>query len=67
MTYADIQDQLSEYTDNELINEFKEAIGKLEAAAENEPNSEWHESCFAATFLFAEEMGKRGLSLNTAH
>jgi len=47
-----------------LLNRGESAFKDLAEASEVEPNSEWHESCFAASLLFAEEINRRGLQRN---
>jgi hypothetical protein len=52
---------LQSLSNDELIQKLEIAIQDLEAAAEKEHGSEWHESCLAATVLYCNEMSKRGL------
>lgn len=62
-----IDEYMNDMSDDELIKATKEAYNDLTIAAKDEPNSEWHQSCFAATILFADEMAKRGLKISTVH
>jgi len=48
-------------TDDELKSAFKTAEADLADASEQQPNSEWHQCCFAGWFLYAEEMTRRGI------
>lgn len=53
--------------DDDLIAAFDEAKLELAKASEAEPNSDWHQACFAAAYLMAIEMNKRGLINQTVH
>lgn len=57
----------STYTDQQLIDLFNEAKLDLAKAAEDEPESEWHQACFAAVIMVSQEASKRGLKLTTVH
>ena len=59
----EIQNYLDSLNDDELRANAKTASFDLQAAAENDRDSEWHGSCFAATVLYAQEMTKRGINL----
>lgn len=63
----EVQEYLSAKTDDELQLELATASRDLEVAAESEPNSEWHEACFAGCLLLAQEMSKRGIKINRLH
>jgi hypothetical protein len=64
---ATAQEHLDGLSDAELVSALKIAKEDLAKAAATQRNSEWHESCFAAVYLFADEMGKRGLKAETVH
>jgi hypothetical protein len=58
MTSQEIKNYTASLTDSRLIECAEKAHADLHAA---EPQSEWQASCFAALYVFCEEMGKRGL------
>jgi len=62
-----IKGNYSVLSDDELQSAFDEAKQDLAKATDSEPNSEWHQACFAATYLYAVEMSKRGLKSETVH
>jgi hypothetical protein len=39
----------------------------LQKPAAGQPNSEWHEACFAGVLIYAAEMQQRGLKIETVH
>jgi hypothetical protein len=49
-------------TNDELIKLHTVAYHDLEQAALEDPNSEWHQSCFAAVVIFSQELVARGLT-----
>ena len=49
----------STYSDAELKALYETIKYDLETAAEEEPDSEWHQSCFAALALVTEETKRR--------
>lgn len=53
--------QIKDYTDEQLLNITEEIYSDLQNAAETQPNSEWHEDCFGAMCVAAQEMNARGL------
>jgi len=55
---------VTKLTDSDLISAARDASSDLLIASNREPNSEWHSACFAAAFIFSQEMSKRGLSIN---
>ena len=63
----DTQEYLSGLSNEELMAKIGEAKYDLGRAANEEPNSKWHQSCFAAFFMMAQEAAKRGLKLSTVH
>lgn len=63
----EIQEILDDMDNDKLIAEFNEAKIACQLAAEQEKNSEWHESCFAAILVFVGEIEKRGIDLRTLH
>jgi len=56
-----------EMTDAELRAAFAEAQDDLAVAARDEPESEWHQACFAGVMVYAAELAERGLSVSTLH
>lgn len=54
-------------SDIELKQAFEEAKRDLEKAAQNEPESEWHQACFAGVMIYALEAAERGISFQTIH
>ncbi len=54
---------ISEMNDKELLSWLAIANADLALVSKNDPNSEWHEECFAATVLLAQEANKRGVKL----
>lgn len=63
----DIENYLSELTDEQLIAAVKMAETDLANAASENPNSEWHQSCFAGLIIYAGEIRKHGLKVATVH
>jgi HEPN domain-containing protein len=61
------KDDFAAMSDDELRAFFDEAKADLTAAARDEPESEWHQSCFAAVMLAAMEAQARGIKLATVH
>lgn len=53
--------------DGELRSLLKTAADDLNYAAEHMNKSEWHQLCFAATVVYAQELSRRGLRLKEAH
>ena len=62
-----INEHLASLSDAGLLVAAKEAQSDLEQAAREEPNSEWHQECFAGLVIYAAEMSARGLKLATVH
>lgn len=56
---------ISSLTDVELKAALALAWSDLKNAADTQRDSEWHESCFAATYQLAQEMNKRKLLMDT--
>lgn len=54
---------VSTYSDKELKSAFDEAKIDLENAANTERNSEWHEACFAAVIILAQEIARRRIRM----
>lgn len=50
---------LDQLSDEELEQAFEVAKHDLYTAADNEPNSDWHELCFAGTAALMLEIVKR--------
>jgi hypothetical protein len=55
------------YSEAELREALEEAKRDLQNAARDEPESEWHEACFAGVLVLAAELQSRGLSASTVH
>ncbi len=64
---ADVINHLDSLSNEQLLEAFETAQADLAQAAEKEPNSEWHESCFAALFIYCTEIGRRGLRRQAIH
>ncbi len=60
----DVSSYLKTLSDSELIKQTKECFDNLKVISETNPNSEEHDSCFAAMHYFANEMQSRNLSCN---
>lgn len=58
---------LEEYDDGELLNLRDSVMSDLKAAAENNPESEWHQECFAAAVMVANEIKSRPHLLQKVH
>lgn len=54
-----VDNYLKNMTKLEVKLALDQAVIDLRNASENAYNSEWHESCFAATILLAQEYNKR--------
>lgn len=67
MTAEYVAEHLAELSDAELIDAARTARDDLAAAANDQPNSERHEACFAGALIYAGELQARGLSLVTKH
>lgn len=52
---------LDAISDTELQQKMGEAYAELNTVSIEAPNSEWHESCFAAVIAFSQEIQKRAL------
>lgn len=57
----------SKYSDDQIREMLEIATQDLGAAAEDQPNSDWHSACFSAVFLLSEEVTRRGLITATIH
>lgn len=62
-TAEKINEWLCRFPDDSLITMANTAMDDLKIEAERSPNSEWHGACFAAFYMFCEEMNRRGLKL----
>lgn len=60
---AGIQRYLDSLSDDEVKLKAATAFKDIEEASIEQPNSEWHEACFAGAMVYAKEMNKRGLTL----
>ena len=63
----EIDDHLSTLSNEQLMAAFRQAETDLANAAADEPNSEWHEACFAGLLVYAQEMNRRGLRASALH
>ena len=54
-----VESYLLSLSDDELNDAIEQAKADLEKAATDEPNSEWHESCFAGFVMLAMEQTRR--------
>lgn len=61
-----MKDMIGDMTDEWVMHWFGIVGEDLAKACEEEPNSEWHSACFAASVLLAQEMNKRGLTKKPA-
>jgi hypothetical protein len=61
------KEYLSSLSDDELREHIVMAKVDLTVAAEDSPESEWHQACFAGLVMLAQEASKRGLTLASAH
>lgn len=61
MNIQEILEYFETLNDDQLKMELEAAIQALKYVSENQPNSDWHESCFAAVIMFTTEMNKRKL------
>ena len=56
-----VQEYFDSLSDNQVLELAEECNSDLLKASSDNPESEWHEACFAAMVLTAQEMNKRGL------
>ena len=54
-----VESYLLGLSDDELNDAIEQAKADLEKAANDEPNSEWHESCFAGFVVLGMEQVRR--------
>ncbi len=64
MTKEAIQQYLSSLTDEELQAKTAMASMDMKHASQEQQNSDWHTACFAAIYVYCEEMNRRGLKLD---
>lgn len=64
MSMTDVEVVMSSFTDDELRTQAIDCRNDLKKAAEYQPESEWHETCFAAMLIYAQEMNRRGLKFD---
>ena len=62
-----IATHLADLTDDELRQATITVRDDLAQAAADQPNTEWHEACFAGAMVYAGEMQRRGLKIATVH
>lgn len=53
---------LTTLSNDDLRDAMNVAHADLAAAVREQPESEWHQVCFAATVLLAQEVNRRGLT-----
>ena len=61
MTKEQIDAYFASLNDIELKEKLYTAYNDLRAVSKEDPDSEWHASCFAATILYTQELNKRGI------
>lgn len=54
-------EDLKEMNDQALADFFDEVKVDLKQASEDQPESEWHQACFAAALIVADEIQSRRL------
>lgn len=62
-----IAEHLDDLSDDALREATITARDDLAKASADEPNSKWHEACFAGALVYAQEMQRRGLKIETVH
>lgn len=67
MTNNECMEEIAELSDDQLLVAFNEAREDLAKAAHDEPNSEWHQCCFAATVIYAQELLDREIRPQPFH
>jgi hypothetical protein len=67
MTLEEIDAHLREMDDDQLKAAMIQARDDLAEAADHEPESEWHQACFAAALTYAQELSRRGIRLVATH
>lgn len=61
MEHQSVTETVLSLPDEQLKEWLEMAKLDLEHAANSEPDSEWHQSCFAAVCMIAQELVKRGI------
>lgn len=61
MNTSDIAQMLEDMTDAEIVSAIETAQADIVEAVAQEPNSEWHQACFAGFMMYAQEGQKRGI------
>jgi len=67
MTEQEQQEYLDNLSDDELRSAIEVAKLDLQAASEEQRNSEWHEACFAGLLTYLHEAQSRGMQFSTRH
>lgn len=67
MTTEEMHEYLTSLPDATLISAYKGAENDLAQAAAQQPNSDWHQECFAGFVTLGEELRKRGIVLRPLH
>ena len=57
----DYREKIANLTDDQLEHGLKVAIDDLAIASQNEPESDWHQACFAAVLTYSLEKSKRSM------
>lgn len=63
----DISELVAQFSDNELVQAANVCAEDLKEAYESDPESEWHEACFAGMIYFAKELTRRKLTLASGY
>jgi HEPN domain-containing protein len=67
MTADEIDEMVKAMSDEELKANMKQAGEDLNLAASEEPESEWHQACFAAVLTYAQELSRRVIRMVATH
>ena len=63
----DIQQHLNSLDNDQLLAATEVALGDLQLAVKEAPDSDRHQECFAGFFIYAEECKRRGIKTVTIH
>lgn len=58
---------IGEMDDTQLVNTHRIAYEDCLKAANTQPNSDWHQTCFAAVYLLSCEITKRDIETRVLH
>ena len=59
MDREELDNYMHQLSDSDLQEMADKAVADLAAAAEADPESEWHQACFAGAFVLAQETMRR--------